>query len=155
MATARTSPRFLSGVIFRNGTDSNGRSGTSICANAGIASRDSNTNMQNCFMAPPKCCELHFISEICGAGRLKAEISILNRRMPRSNLFPQESKHAETDLDFLSLKDSRTFLQGVTTRYRPKEAPAERVWAAEDLVGRAHLSCRHRRKQNQKVRKES
>src|SRR5882757_10725709 len=127
MATARTSPRFLSGVIFRNGTDSNGRLGTSACANAGIASRDSNTNMQNRFMAPPKYCELHFISEICGAGRLKSEISILNPRTPRSNLFPQESKHAETDLDFLSLRDNRKFLQGVTTHYRPEGALAERV----------------------------
>src|SRR5260370_33480157 len=80
---------------------------------------------------------------------------ILNRRMPGSNLFPQESKHAETDLDFLSLKDSRIFLQGVITRYRPKEALAERVWAAEDLVGRARFFYQHQRKQNQKAREES
>src|SRR5260370_24831328 len=134
--TVRAYAKLLSGVNSGHGNDSNGRRGTSTCARAGIPRRDSNTIMQNFFMAPPKYCKLHFISEIYGAGRLKAGISILNPRMPRSNLFPQESKHAETDLDFLSLKDSRKFLQGVTTRCLPEAAPAERVWAAEDLVGR-------------------
>ena len=44
-------PRFLSGGIFKNGTDSNGRSGTSFCAMAGIVSRESKAIMQKCFMA--------------------------------------------------------------------------------------------------------
>src|SRR5467141_1138701 len=57
-ATASTSPRFLSGVIFKNGTDSYGRSGTSCCASAGLVSSTSKATIKSRFIEPPKSCNL-------------------------------------------------------------------------------------------------
>src|ERR1700740_3605129 len=90
--------------------------------------------------------------ESTGPSALHRECFISNRRMPRSGLFPGESKRVETVSDFLPWRDSRRFLLDVTARYRPKRAPVVRVWAAKGLAGQARSSYRRQRKQNQKGR---